>query len=221
MSGAYQALGWLHYDLFDWETAEEYLKRALQLAKDVDSQFFILTSSGILALVQTQSGDLPAGHASLEGVFSQETPMIAMGQRQCWAAMAELAIAEKNLSYALQIVEKLKSTAASMPSNGVISIIWYLEARFLLADGRPIEAENLLFSAIRNAKQFGEKSLLWRLYGCLGQAYKDQAKRMESNAALLKAQEIVEEIVDTIPEEELQAKFLRRTNKILFMEGHV
>jgi tetratricopeptide (TPR) repeat protein len=218
MSLSHMVLGHLYIELLNEEKAIEHLKDSVELARKVDSRFFIVSASGALASAYILADDLGQARSCLEEIMTPETPLSTFAHRKCLGAMAELALAEGDLSAALEIIDKLISTAASMPSDGVITTIWEIWARIRLAEGKPEQAESLLLTAIPNAKHFGEKSLLWRLYGSLGRAYREQERWPESKSALLNAQEVVDELADTIPEKELQARFTRRAKRYLEAE---
>ena len=215
MAGAYGTLGYLYLDLLDWELAREKFELALAIAKEVGSQYFINSSAGELAEVHILLRDLDQARACLEPEISPETPMNSIGQRILWKARAELALADGEISLALQIVDRLISAGASMPADGVISILWHMRARIMLAAGKYAEAERLLLAGIKNAQYFGERALLWKLYGTLGLAYRDQSLNLESSKAIRKAQEIVDMLASTLPDKAIQDEFTQRAKEHL------
>jgi tetratricopeptide (TPR) repeat protein len=210
MAGAYIILGYLYIDLLHWETAREMSELALLRAKEVGSRNLIDLSTGALAQAHILLGDLEQARACFEPAISPETPMSSQGQRVLWKARAELALAESDSSLALHIVDRLISAGPSMPSDGVISVLWHLRARIMLAAGKHAEAERLLLAGIKNARHFGEKTLLWRLYGTLGRVYRVQSRAPESSEAISKAQEIVDDLASTLREEAMQDSFVQK-----------
>jgi tetratricopeptide (TPR) repeat protein len=210
MAGAYGTLGYLYHDLLDWEMARGNYELALEIAKEVDSQYFINSSAGELAQAHILLGDLAQARACLEPLISPETPMISVGQRILWKARAELALAESDNSLALQIADRLISAGASMPADGVISILWHMKARIMLAAGKQAEVERLLLDGIENAHHFGEKAQLWRLYGTLGRVYREQSNSTKAEAAISTAREIVDDLAATLPERDVRDSFIKR-----------
>jgi tetratricopeptide (TPR) repeat protein len=215
MAGANNTLGHLYLDLLDLKLAKEKYELALFHAKEVDSQNFISSSTGPLAQAHVLLGDLAQARACLAPVLTPEIPMISIGQRLMWKARAELALAEGDLSLALNIVERMASVETSEPVEGTISILWHLWARIMLATGKHSEAERLLLEGIENAQYFGEKSLLWKLYGTLSRVYRVQSRESDSGKTILIAQEIIDDLIATLPEKTMRNSFARRANGLL------
>jgi predicted ATPase/class 3 adenylate cyclase len=215
MSGSYGSLGYLYLDLLEWELAKEKFELALLHAEEVDSQNFISVSSGPLAQALILMGDLKQARAYLAPVLLPKTPMISIGQRLMWKARAELALVEGDIASALQIVDRLVSLGVSIPADGIMSTVWHLRARIMLATGKHAEAERLLLAAIENAQYFGEKSLLWKLYGTLLQVYRIQSRVQESSMTLLLAQGVIDDVTSTLPEETMRNNFAQRANSHL------
>ncbi len=215
MAGANNTLGHLYLDLLDLKLAKEKYELALFHAKEVDSQNFISSSTGPLAQAHVLLGDLAQARSCLAPVLTPEIPMISIGQRLMWKARAELALAEGDLSLALNIVERMASVETSEPVEGTISILWHLWARIMLATGKHSEAERLLLAGIENAQYFGEKSLLWKLYGTLSRVYRVQSRESDSGKTILIAQEIIDDLIATLPEKTMRNSFARRANGLL------
>jgi class 3 adenylate cyclase/tetratricopeptide (TPR) repeat protein len=209
MAGAYKSLGDLQADLLDESSTLENFVLAVEMAERVGSQFFLLSSSGALASYQISVGNLDGAQKTLS-VIRADTPMISIGQRVCWGARGELALAQGDLKYGLEIVERMRQTAASLPADGVISVLWHLWARLLLANGQPEQAETQLRLAIRNAQYYGEKTLLWRTYRDLGHALAAQSKSEEAQAAIEEAKTLVQAIASTVSDMTLRNNFMKK-----------
>jgi predicted ATPase/class 3 adenylate cyclase len=215
IAGCYTSLGHIYLDLMEWELARDKYELALLHAEEVDSQNLISSSTGPLAQAHILLGDLAQARACLAPVLTPETPMISIGQRLTWMARAELALADSDISSALQIVNRLVSAGESMPADGVISILWHLRARIILATGKHAEAEQLLLAGIENARYFGEKALLWRLYETLSRVYRVQSRVSESRKTILMAQEIIDDLTTALPDETMRNSFSQIANGLL------
>jgi predicted ATPase/class 3 adenylate cyclase len=215
MAATNNVWGFLYLDLLDGEKARVHQALSLQHAREVNSQYFINISLGPLAEAHILLGDLESARTCLAPIISAKMPMSTQGQRAMWLARAELALAEGDYDLATKIVDDLITTAASLPAGGVISSLWYLRARILLAKGNAEDAGGLLRAAIRNAQRLGERTLLWRLYGTLGHVYRGQSKVDESGEAMKEALEMVDNIATTLPEKEMQADYSRRAKGYL------
>ncbi len=209
MSGAYLTQGHLYLDLLDAQAAGDRFERSLDMAKQVGSLNFINSASGGLGRACVLAGDLERAHDALAAVLGGEMPLQSLGQRISWVARTELALAEGEIDLALDTVARL-TAATSRPVEGIISTVWHLRGKILLAGGAPQEAEACLLAAIQNASHFGETTMLWRLHGTLGQAFRAQSRPQDEKKAILKARQIVKEISSTIPDRSLRKQFVER-----------
>jgi DNA-binding CsgD family transcriptional regulator len=136
--------------------------------------------------------------------------MQTQGQRLCWAAAAELALASGNVAKALDCVDCLIATASAASEPGAIPRLVYLRAEALAALGRSDEAEAMLLAAAQGAEQRELRPLLWRIQVSLGRLAQRQARRKQAAAAFAQARTIISELGASISDPELRAGFLRQ-----------
>jgi tetratricopeptide (TPR) repeat protein len=207
------ALGVLYAELLAPEGALQQLEVALTLARELRSQILIHHVTGALAGAYTLLDDLAAAQTCLETVLSPETPMDTMGKRCCWARRAELALAQGDPALTLDIADRLIASAPGMSPGRVITFLWKLKGEALAAMGRTDEAYSLLRDAIENARTTGERFLLWRLHASLGQLYRAIGRQSEAEQEFTTMRELVEELADTVPDEEARDNFRRRAHE--------
>jgi tetratricopeptide (TPR) repeat protein len=116
---------------------------------------------------------------------------------------------------ALDIVERLISSAPGMSPGRVITFLWKLKGEALAAIGDTEAASSLLHAAIENAQANGERFLLWRLHASLGRLYRARGRRSEAEEEFAIARELVGELADTVPEGEMRDSFLRRAGEMV------
>jgi tetratricopeptide (TPR) repeat protein len=141
--------------------------------------------------------------------------MDTMGKRYCWARRAELALFQGDPALALDITDRLVASAPGMSPGCVITFLWKLKGEALAAMGRAEEACSLLRAAIKNAKVTEERFLLWRIHASLGRLYRALGRRSEAEREFSTARELVEELAETLPNEELRGNFFQRAHNRL------
>ncbi len=209
------ALGVLYAELLAPERARRQLERALTLARELRSQYWIHHVTGALAGAYYLLDDLTKAQTCLETVLSAETPMDTMGKRYCWTRRAELALCQGEPALALDIVERLITSAPGMSPGSVITFLWKLKGEALTALGHTEEAHTLLQAAAENAQATGERFLLWRIHTSMGRLYRAMDRQSEAEEQLSTARKLVDELADTLPDEELRNSFLQRAHDSL------
>jgi tetratricopeptide (TPR) repeat protein len=209
------ALGILYSELFTPEDALKHLDQALELAKGLQSQYWINHVIGALAGAYLLQGDLTAAETCLTTVISPDTPMDTMGKRYCWVRQAELTLAQGDPVLALEITERLIASAPGRSPGDVIIFLWMLKGQSQVVLGREREAVSLMEAAEENAQELGERYLLWRIHATLGQLYRAINKDAEAQEEYSAARELIEELATSIPDEALKENFLKGAVKLL------
>jgi tetratricopeptide (TPR) repeat protein len=215
IAGSRCALGTLYAELLAPEEALRQLEAALIQAKELQSRALIHWATGALAATYCLRDDLAQARKLLESVLSAETPMDAMYKRYCWASRAELALCQGDSALALDIVERLTTSASGMAPGRVITFLWKLKGEALTAMGHTEEAQTLLQAAAENAQATGERFLLWRIHASLGRLYCAVGRQQEAEKELSTACQLIEELADTVPDEAVKANFLQRAHNML------
>jgi len=206
--GSQAVLGVLYAELFALEEAQLHLKQALTLAKELRSQHWINQATGTIAAVHLMQKDMSQAQNALAAVISPQTPMDTMHKRYCWARRAELALAQSDSGYALEITDRLICTAPSLSPGRVITFLWKLKGEALAAMGQFEEASSLLSLAKKNAQEYGERFLLWRIHASLGKLYRSMNNQTSSEKELSMARFMIEQRATTLRDEKLKENFL-------------
>jgi DNA-binding SARP family transcriptional activator len=204
------ALGVLYNELFAPEKARSQLEEALERAQGLRSQYWINHVSGALAATYLLLDDPATARTCLDNVLSPATAMDTMGKRYCWARRATLALFQGDPALALDIAERLIATAPGRPPGGAITFLWKLKGDALVARGLPAEAEPLFQVALANATTHGERFLLWRVQASLGRLYHTMDRHEKARASYSAARKSIEELADTLQDDELTDSFLQR-----------
>jgi adenylate cyclase len=206
-------LGGLYLELLAPEKARREFEGALAVAEELRSRVWIAHATGGLAAAYRLLGDQMQAQSYLEIVLSAETPMDTAARRYCWARRAELTLCQGDAALALDIVERLITSAPGMTPGRVITFLWKLKSEALSALGEMEEANTLLQSAVENAHATGERFLLWRLHASLGRLYRATDRQPEAEEEFSTARELVQDLGGSVPDGELRDNFLRRAHE--------
>jgi adenylate cyclase len=201
-------LGLLYAELFATDQAQEQLEEALTMARELHSATMIHLVSGELARVYLMQSEFKKAKVCLDMVIPAQTPMDTLGKRYCWVRRAELALMQSDPARALEIVERLIATAPGISPGDVITFLWLLKGEALAALGQLEEARALLCEAIEKAQANEERFLLWRIHASLGRLYEVMGQQAEAEDEFSTAEELVEELANTIPDEGLRNNYL-------------
>jgi tetratricopeptide (TPR) repeat protein len=209
------ALGVLYAELLAPEEALLQLKGALALVRELGSQAWLYLVVGALAGVYILLDDSTGAQTCLETVLSPQTPMDTASKRYCWARRAELALAQGDPVLALDITERLITSAPGMSPGQMITFLWKLKGEALSTLGQTEQAVSLLEAAIKNVQATGERFLLWRLHASLGRLYLARGRPSKAEEEFAITHKLVEKLADAAPEGELRDNFLQRAHDMV------
>jgi adenylate cyclase len=212
ISAAHCALGALYLDLLALPAARQHLERALALAREIGSLFWIRCVTGFLASAYVLEGELALAETALNAILDPDTPFQTMGQRMTWCARGELALAAGDPGLALEIADQLIASAAHLSPEQVIPRLSKLRGEALAALEQPVQAETELQAAREAARAQGARPLLWRIHVALGHLYRATARSEAAKREFLAARTIIEELAANVPDEGLRSNFLRRAS---------
>jgi DNA-binding CsgD family transcriptional regulator len=212
MSIAHLILAMLHLDLLEPTAARRHGERGLALAEQLGSLYRRRSVAGHLALIYLQARDLARAEAVLDSVLRPDAPARTLGERLCWRARAELALARDQPGAALAIVDRLIAESANVEGRAEQAIphLGLLRGETLRALRRPAEAEAALLAARGGAIGLGIRPLLWRVHAALGRLYRATGRHADAGREAAAAQELVVELAATAPDGALRDTFLSR-----------
>jgi DNA-binding CsgD family transcriptional regulator len=211
----YAALGCLYRDLLALTLARQHLEHALALAREHGSVHWIRCTTGLLAVVYTRARDVAQAESLLTPILRPETPTQMVGQRLCWFARAELALARNDADMALQIADRLLASAANLAAEGDIPLLALLRGEALAALQRRPEAERPLRAALSRAVAEGTRPLQWRIQVALGRLYRTQGRREDADGAFAAARTIVEDLAAEVPDDAVRQEFLKQATALM------
>jgi len=196
--------------LLNFERALPYLENALRWARELASMNWIRTSSGFLASALIAQNELTRAAEILDAAMPPDTPAQSIGQRQVWAARAELALAQNDAARAHAALDVLMRDAANVTPTTVIPRLWLVRARVFMLQNEIATAEALARAAFDNARTTNQPAWEWRSAAALAQLYHAQGRGHDAERETNTAREIVMDLAQTLSEESLRAVFVAR-----------
>lgn len=209
------ALGLLYLTVLAPEQARSELEDVLALAGDLRSRQWVQLITGALVGTYLMQGDLASARVCLEQISSPLTPMDTLAKRYCWVQWAELALAQEDPALALDITERLITSAPGIFPGRIITYLWKLKADALASMGHTEQACPLLIAAVNSARVTGERFLLWRIHADLGRFYRTMGEQEAAEKEYKTAQTLISELAATIPDETIKEDFLHGARRIL------
>jgi predicted ATPase/DNA-binding CsgD family transcriptional regulator len=208
-------LGALYLDLLILPMACQHLEPALALAQEIGSGHWIRHAVSFLASTYILQHEFARAESLLDTAFGYETAAQTPGQRLCWCARVELALARRDPNVALKIIEQLLASSSNLSKERVIPRLWKLRGEALAMLGKTHEAERDLLAAREAAVAQGARPLLWRIHVALGKLYRTQARRDEAEREISAAGDMIQTLAAIVPDEDLRRNFTERAMAML------
>ena len=198
--------GIIYRDLLQRPRAQEHYIHAFAVAHESGSRHWQHVTTGSLAGAHVALGNLDEAAELLSSV-AHDLPMKTLGQRSVWAARAKLASARADPALALDVVDRLFTSAINLDGECDIPRLALLRGQALAALGRYDEAEETLHAALRGARDRGMRPVAWRVHRTLGRLCTLLGRRDDAGQEFQRARVIVEELAATLPDD-LRVGFL-------------
>jgi DNA-binding CsgD family transcriptional regulator len=205
---AHWTLGALYLDLLWLSEARRHLDLALEMAVAIGHRFSIRMASAFLAETCVAQGDIARAQVVLDAAIEPGAGMQTLAERRVWWARASLALAAGAPEQALEIVDQLIESAPNRQLGVVIPHLWYLRSQALMALARNEAAESVLNEALASATARSLTPLLWRIRVSQGRLSLTRRQRKQAELAFAAARELIAELSDSLPDQELRAAFL-------------
>jgi tetratricopeptide (TPR) repeat protein len=212
-------LGALYHHVLQLDEAQRYLTQSVQLAREVGSLFHTRNLTALLATTYVRQQQFAQAQAVLADVLDTSSDIsnqLTLAERQCWAAYAELLLAQGESRRALQVVEQLMVTAVNLTAEKVIPRLWLLRGMALMELELFTEAETALRAVCAATHTQGRRPLLWRVHLALGQLYLAQAQHDQAAHEFARTRELITELAARTPES-LRESFAQRAMALIPM----
>ncbi|RIK40742.1 MAG: hypothetical protein DCC55_14180 [Chloroflexi bacterium] len=208
--GAHCILGQIYVLMLEPARALHHLDTGLPLAEKLGSAWWTGNLRAYQALAYLLEDQRKQAEATLQAAMTREQEPRTLTERRLAWVEGELALAQGEPQLALQMAERLITSAPGEPRTQPIPRLLKLKGEALVALKRLSEAAQALEEAKRGALERREAPLLWQIHGSLGRVYRLLKREQEANNALVAARERIESLAQTIDDAELRAHFCQR-----------
>lgn len=210
LAGATMLQGAIYAQILNFEAAQARLETALALARALRSMHWTLCSGGFLASVLIAQHELARASEILDTLLPLDTPAFMVGQRQVWAARAELELAHQDPALAHRALDVLMQDASNITPTAVIPRLWILRAQAFMQQEQEETAATLLQAARAEAEKTEQPAWAWRALAALSQTFRLQGRADEALRVSTEAERIVNALAETVTEDNVRALFLER-----------
>ena len=208
-AGAHCTLGQVYLDLLALPTARRHLERALQLAREIRSTFWVQMATGCLAWAYVLGRDFARADGVLGPLPELERPVQSLGERWVSFGHLQLAIARRDWSLALRLVDRATAPALDGSPRFETPRPALARGEVMTGLGRYAEAETALRGALDVVDRQGARPLGWRVHAALGHLYRAQERSEEAQHEFSAARVILEELASGLPDAELRDELLQ------------
>ena len=194
--------------------ARQHFEQAVELARAVNSPFWVGFASHCLAEVFIQHNELAQAAQVLKPAGELPAPLTNMAGKMGVVARFELAIASRNLATAeAEAAWLLEAIQAAVPDaehpGRTAPRLLMLRGQLLTMQKRFPEALAMLQTALTATQAQGARPLEWRVQAALGHCWRAQRRFDPAERAYAAARGLIEALAEEIPAGELRENFLR------------
>jgi tetratricopeptide (TPR) repeat protein len=211
-SRAWNTLGWVHGELYDFERAVEFNQKGLELAVEIGDPEITINAEVNLADFAFATGDEEGAAEQLERLYAS---LPAVHEWMKWRysqhvmhSLGEVVLAGGDAERALRLADECLALAEPTESRKNIVKGRRLRGQALLAQGKPDEAEKDVSIAVQVAHQAGNPPQLWKTLAALGDLRRAVGKSPEAGQAYLAALSVIEGVATGLADERLQTTLL-------------
>jgi len=208
MAAANFTLGHVYILLLEANLAVQALEAGLALANDIGSAWWVGNITAYLARAYLLQGAVPRAEAALLAVAARsQQPANAPERRMSWA-WGELALASDEPEIALDIADRLLTSAPGTTRSQPIPWLLKLKGEALGALNRREEAIQTLEEARLGALARQEQPLLWLIYRALGRQHRRLRQEDLAQRNFTSARQVIASLASTIDDVYLREHFL-------------
>lgn len=211
VAAAQHALGYIHLQMLQAETAIQWFELALAFAKRLGSAWWLGGITASLARAYILHNDLDKAHVILDSELGNEMLENTLAKQRMLFAQGHAWLAEKKPAETLKVIDELLTLHNANPSEEFPHLM-LLKGQALMALGQTAEALETLELAKQGAGRQEALPLLWQIHVQLGWAYKSLKEIEKSEQECQQARQVLQTMAGSIQDEHLQQEFLARAN---------
>lgn len=208
----WNTLGWVYNELCDWGRAIECNQKGLDLALAHGDSEIILNAQINLADSAFGIGERDQAREELEELYAS---LPKQHEWQKWRysqhlthSLGEVLLAEGDMYRAVNLADECLALAEPTESRKNIVKGRRLRGQAFLAQGKLVEAEREISTALEIAKEIGNPPQLWKTHAALGDLRKAQGQIDAGRKAYRAALTVIDGVADDLTDESLRETFL-------------
>jgi tetratricopeptide (TPR) repeat protein len=211
-SRQWNTIGWIYNDLYDWDHANDYNQKGLELATPIGDSEIILNAKINLADSAFGIGELDKARDLLNDIY---TSMPSQHEWMKWRitqrlthSLGEVLLNEGDLDRALSLADECLALAEPSDSRKNIVKGRRLRGEVFHKQGEFMEAEKEFSKALAIAQEIGNPPQLWKTYIALGDLQHDLKKKDKALQAYHNAVLVIDKVAKELNDQMLKATFL-------------
>ncbi|MHC4611339.1 MAG: ATP-binding protein, partial [Planctomycetota bacterium] len=211
-SRAWNTLGWIHGELYDWGHSVEYNEIALRLAEPLENEEVISNARANLGDCSIGVGDFAQARQILEPLH-QSLPWLHEWMKwrysqHCLHSLGEVLLAQGEPERALTLADECLDLAERTDSRKNIVKARRLRGQVFATAGRHTEAETEYRKALDIARPLGNPPQLWKTLDALGCTLLELGLEQEARAAFEEALHVIDGVAAELDDTDLKTTFL-------------
>ncbi|MGA9192187.1 MAG: hypothetical protein WBZ24_10675 [Anaerolineales bacterium] len=211
-------LGGILVEMLEPEEAIAPLKAAAELADRSNSQHWRNTVTGYLATAWVELKELDLAQELLESHWQEADGPRSLSEGKLWMGKVRLNLARGDLEAALKLIQAIVDSAPGYQPGHPIPRLGWLQGLCFSRLGLHSQAEAILLESKEISQIQETDSTTWRLHGALAAVRRHLDRMEEAKLSLQSAEEIVDQMGQTIRDPKLKHVFQRRAAKRLDSE---
>jgi tetratricopeptide (TPR) repeat protein len=204
-------LGFIHFELQDFEGALEYNRKGVEVARRdnvLEAESNSLINLGSVCLKTGQSAETLPAFRSVEEIFGRDAWFRWRYNIRLQAAKAQYWLDQGDLKEALSSTQTLLETANHYNAGKYIASGHKLLADIAIADGDMVTAEAELQRSLDLLRERPVAVLEWKTCAAMGRLKLRLDDQAAARQSFTRASEIVDKIASNVDDERLKAIFL-------------
>lgn len=216
------SLGWIHHELFDFETALAHDRQGVEMARGFpwpEPLANALVNLGFDRLARSELEAARQAFAEAESLVGHDVWMEWRWRTRLWLGSGCLALAQGNLVEAEDHARKALALAEQTAAGKNQARAHLLLGEVALARGDLTQAATVLRRATELADEVSNPRLLWQSLDALERAERAQGNSVAAVECRSRAREVIQAIVGGLQDESLRQAFLRAEEVQRILQG--
>lgn len=222
MSRAWNTLGWIHGELYDFARAIEFNAIGLELAFEVGDPEITINAQLNLADCAIATGERDRALRDLEQLHAELPAMHEWMKwrysQHLWHSLGEVVLAAGDVTRALELADGGLAVAVATESRKNITKFRRLRGQALAVGGSRGEAEAEFNAAVQMSHEAGNPPQVWKTWAAIGE-FRRADDPVGAQAGFAEAAAVIDDVAAGLTDEGLRTTFLSAEPVLAIREG--